>query len=222
MNKKQFIRELVNELSANNLAIFAGAGLSVAAGFVDWKGLLKDLADELDLDIQKEENNLVSLAQYYVNRKCGKRSKINQLILDEFSQLAKLTENHRILAKLPIDTFWTTNYDSMIETALKEAGKVVDVKHCVEQLPISIHKRDVVVYKMHGDASLPNQAVLIKDDYEKYHLTRNDFFNALRGDLLTKRFLFLGFSFTDPNITSIRYKKSFNLLKKYKQIRNLQ
>ena len=97
MNKKQFIRELVNELSANNLAIFAGAGLSVAAGFVDWKGLLKDLADELDLDIQKEENNLVSLAQYYVNRKCGKRSKINQLILDEFSQLAKLTENHRIL-----------------------------------------------------------------------------------------------------------------------------
>ncbi len=79
----------------------------------------------------------------------------------------------------------------------------MDVKHCVEQLPISIHKRDVVVYKMHGDASLPNQTVLIKDDYEKFHLTRNDFFNALRGDLLTKRFLFLGFSFSDPNIDYI-------------------
>ncbi|AHN71072.1 hypothetical protein CF65_00503 [Aggregatibacter actinomycetemcomitans HK1651] len=157
----------------------------------------------MNLDIDKEESNLVSLAQYYVNSKCGKRSKINQLILDEFSQSATLTENHKILARLPIDTFWTTNYDSMIETALKEAGKVVDVKHCVEQLPISIHKRDVVVYKMHGDASLPNQTVLIKDDYEKFHLTRNDFFNALRGDLLTKRFLFLGFSFSDPNIDYI-------------------
>lgn len=212
MNKKQFIRELVNELSANNLAIFAGAGLSVAAGAVNWKDLLKDLAEELDLDIHKEENNLVSLAQYYVNSKCGKRSKINQLILDKFSQLTKLTENHRILAKLPIDTFWTTNYDSMIEIALKEAGKVVDVKHCVEQLPISIHKRDVVVYKMHGDASLPNQAVLVKDDYEKYHLTRNDFFTALRGDLLTKRFLFLGFSFSDPNIDYIlaRIRSSYS------------
>ncbi|AEW76524.1 SIR2 family protein [Aggregatibacter actinomycetemcomitans] len=203
MNKKQLIKELVNELSANNLAIFAGAGLSVSAGFVDWKILLRDLADEMNLDIDKEESNLVSLAQYYVNSKCGKRSKINQLILDEFSQSATLTENHKILARLPIDTFWTTNYDSMIETALKEAGKVVDVKHCVEQLPISIHKRDVVVYKMHGDASLPNQTVLIKDDYEKFHLTRNDFFNALRGDLLTKRFLFLGFSFSDPNIDYI-------------------
>ncbi|WP_233113171.1 SIR2 family protein [Aggregatibacter actinomycetemcomitans] len=203
MNKKQLIKELVNELSANNLAIFAGAGLSVSAGFVDWKILLRDLADEMNLDIDKEESNLVSLSQYYVNSKCGKRSKINQLILDEFSQSATLTENHKILARLPIDTFWTTNYDSMIETALKEAGKVVDVKHCVEQLPISIHKRDVVVYKMHGDASLPNQTVLIKDDYEKFHLTRNDFFNALRGDLLTKRFLFLGFSFSDPNIDYI-------------------
>ena len=212
MNKKQFIRELVNELSANNLAIFAGAGLSVPAGFVNWKELLKDLAEELDLDIEKEETNLVSLAQYYVNSKCGKRSKINQLILDEFSKSAKLTENHRILARLPIDTFWTTNYDSMIETTLKEAGKIVDVKHCVEQLPVSIHKRDVVVYKMHGDASLPNQAVLVKDDYEKYHLTRNDFFTALRGDLLTKRFLFLGFSFSDPNIDYIlaRIRSSYS------------
>ena len=212
MNRKQFIRELVNELSANNLAIFAGAGLSVAAGFVDWKGLLKDLAEELDLDIDKEENDLISLAQYYINEKQGNRSKINQIILNEFSHQAVLTENHKILARLPIDTFWTTNYDSMIENALKDAGKVVDIKHCIGQLPISIHKRDAVVYKMHGDASLPDQTVLIKDDYEKFHLTRNDFFTALRGDLLTKRFLFLGFSFSDPNIDYIlsRIRSSYN------------
>lgn len=225
--KNKLIKELSNELSSNNLAIFAGAGLSVSAGFVDWKTLLRELAEEMELDINKEENDLVSLSQYYVNSKCGKRSKINQLILDEFSQTATLTENHKILARLPIDTFWTTNYDPMIETALKDAGKVVDVKHCVEQLPVSVHKRDVVVYKMHGDASLPNQAVLIKDDYEKFHLTRNDFFNTLRGDLLTKRFLFLGFSFSDPNIDYIlsrirasyseNQKEHFCILRKVQQ-----
>ena len=145
MNKEQLIKELVNELSANNLAIFAGAGLSVSAGFLDWKALLKELADEINLDIDKEENDLVSLAQYYVNSKSGNRSKINNIILNEFCQTATLTENHKILARLPIDTFWTTNYDPIIETALKDAGKIVDVKHCVEQLPVSIHKRDVVV-----------------------------------------------------------------------------
>ncbi|KIE90685.1 hypothetical protein AP1022_01368 [Actinobacillus pleuropneumoniae] len=130
------------------------------------------------------------------------------------------------MARLPIDTFWTTNYDPVIETALKEAGKVVDVKHNVEQLPVSIHKRDAVVYKMHGDYTLPNQAVLIKDDYEKYHLTRNDFFTALRGDLLTKRFLFLGFSFADPNIdyilSRIRASYSENQKEHYCILRKVQ
>jgi hypothetical protein len=203
MDKKKLIKYLVKELSENNLAIFAGAGLSVSAGFVDWKMLLRDLAEELKLNIDKEENNLISLAQYYVNSKSGNRSNINNIILNEFSHTLTLTENHKILARLPIDTFWTTNYDSMIETALKEAGKVVDVKHCVKQLPVSIRKRDAIVYKMHGDASLPHETVLIKDDYEKFHLTRNDFFNALRGDLITKKFLFLGFSFSDPNIDYI-------------------
>lgn len=203
MKKEKLIKELVKELSANNLAIFAGAGLSVPAGFVDWKALLKDLAEEIELDVEKEERDLVSLAQYYTNTKQGNRSKINEIILNEFSRDAQITENHKILSRLPIDTFWTTNYDPMIENALKNAGKVVDVKHHKDQLQTSIHKRDVVVYKMHGDYTQPNQAVLIKDDYEKYHLDRGDFFTALRGDLLTKRFLFLGFSFADPNIDYI-------------------
>ena len=53
---------------------------------------------------------------------------------------------------------------------------------------------------MHGDISNPNQTVLIKDDYEKYFLTGQAFITALTGDLISKTFLFLGFSFSDPNI----------------------
>ena len=54
-----------------------------------------------------------------------------------------------------------------------------------------------------GDYQHPNSTTLIKDDYEKYHLNKNDFFVALRGHLLTKKFLFLGLSFSDPNIDYI-------------------
>jgi hypothetical protein len=38
-----FIREYTRELHNRNAAIFAGAGLSIASGYVDWKGLLKDI-----------------------------------------------------------------------------------------------------------------------------------------------------------------------------------
>ena len=52
---------------------------------------------------------------------------------------------------------------------------------------------------MHGDIDNPADAVISKDDYEAYPLKMGAFVSALRGDLVEKTFLFLGFSFTDPN-----------------------
>ncbi|MBK8210074.1 MAG: SIR2 family protein [Rhodospirillales bacterium] len=194
-----FLASYSEEVDADNAAVFAGAGLSRAAGFVDWKLLLKSVALSLDLDIEKEIN-LVALAQYYCNARLGSRGRINKLLLDKFARDAEITDNHRILARLPISTYWTTNYDRLIERSLEDAGKRPDVKYTVEQLALTVPHRDAVVYKMHGDISEPSKTVLIKDDYEKYHVSRGAFITALTGDLVSKTFLFLGFSFSDPNI----------------------
>lgn len=49
----RLIDSLSKELDEGNLAVFAGAGLSRSAGFVDWKSLLKPIADDLDLDVEE-------------------------------------------------------------------------------------------------------------------------------------------------------------------------
>ena len=197
-----FIRNFVKEVKENNAAIFAGAGMSVSAGFVDWKTLLKPITEELGLDVAKEDN-LVSVAQYHFNEKGQNRHRLNQLLLEEFSRTAEITDNHRILARLPISIYWTTNYDKLIEKAIEGAHKVADVKYTNEQLATTKPKRDAIVYKMHGDVEHSDKAVLTKDDYEKYHIKYAPFITALSGDLVSKTFLFLGFSFTDPNIDYI-------------------
>ena len=69
-----------------------------------------------------------------------------------------------------------------------------------EQLAFTIPGRDAVVYKMHGDVNFPADAVLTKDDYETYECKRPLFRTALKGDLVSKTFLFIGFSFEDPNL----------------------
>lgn len=195
----RFVEDFTKELQERNVAIFGGAGLSVPAGFVDWKGLLKPLADELQLDVEREQD-LVRVAQYHVNHHQN-RSDLSDAILNGFSRVAvQVTENHRILARLPIDTYWTTNYDTMIEDALRLSGKLPDVKHMPEHLLHTLHGRDAIVYKMHGHFEDPTNAVLCKEDYETYHLKRGDFLTALAGDLLSKMFLFIGFSFSDPNM----------------------
>ena len=193
-----FMREFVKDLAERNVAIFAGAGLSIPAGYVNWLELLRDIADGLGLSVDKE-HDLISLAQYHVNENMG-RAGINKKILEEFVQQADVTENHKILARLPITTFWTTNYDSSIESSLKESNKVADVKHEVKQLANTRHKRDAVVYKMHGDVQHSADAILTKEDYEFYYKTHEPFITALSGDLISKTFLFIGFSFTDPNL----------------------
>lgn len=197
---ERFVDDYLNELEAHSAAIFAGAGLSVPAGFVDWKGLLAPLAIDINLDVGREDD-LVSLAQYHVTAHGNNRSDLNERILNVFSQRqAEETPNHRILARLPIHTYWTTNYDTVIETALRNAGKVADIKHSVSQLPHSLRDRDATVYKMHGDAFHPHEAVITKGDYEVFHVSHASFLTALAGDLISKTFLFLGFSFTDPNL----------------------
>lgn len=196
-----FIAKFVKEIKNNNAAIFIGAGLSKSAGYVDWKNLLDNTAKELGLDISKEQD-LVSLTQYYCNEN-GNRSIINNTIFEEFSQEMGISENHKLLARLPITTYWTTNYDTLIEDALLEVQKVVDVKYNNSHFSITKPHRDVIVYKMHGDKSCPNDAVIIKDDYEKYYRDHVPFLTALSGDLISKTFLFLGFSFSDPNIDYI-------------------
>jgi hypothetical protein len=202
ISEKILIREFTREIHNGNAAIFVGAGLSKGCGYVDWKDLLKDVIIDLELD-PEEEHDLVTIAQYHCNQVNGNRSHITQLILDHFSQTKHPTSSHKFLAQLPIQTYWTTNYDKLIETALVEAKKIPDVKYTLEQLSATRPDRDVVVYKMHGDVDHPSKAVILKDDYESYPLKMSPFISALRGDLIEKTFLFLGFSFTDPNIDYI-------------------
>jgi len=166
-----FIQDYLKEIREDNAAIFAGAGLSAPAGFVNWRDLLRPIAEELRLDVDKE-HDLVAVAQYHCNENGGNRHKLNQLLIEQLTVGAVPTDNHKVLARLPISTYWTTNYDQLIETALKDAGKIADVKYITEQLATTKSRRDAVVYKMHGDVEHPHDAVLIKDDYEKYHMKR--------------------------------------------------
>ncbi|OAV70512.1 hypothetical protein Barb4_01310 [Bacteroidales bacterium Barb4] len=196
---KEFLRVYGQALKDNNAAVFAGAGLSKASGFVDWKGLMREIAANLGLDVD-QETDLIAIAQYHINERLGNRSVINQTIIDHFVKNVDLTENHRILARLPISSYWTTNYDNLIEEAIKEAGKTPDEKKISDNLLTTLSKRDAVVYKMHGDVVQPNEAVIAKEDYETYEKKRGAYSMVLQSELLSKTFLFVGFSFDDPNL----------------------
>lgn len=195
----RFVNVYVEAIRDENAAIFAGAGLSIPAGLVDWRGLLRGVAEDIGLSVDQEDD-LLTVAQYHVNERRGRHG-INQALISKFAELAKPADNHRILAQLPIRTYWTTNYDTLIEDSLRRELKRVDVKISQANLATTLPRRDATVYKMHGDISQPQDAVVTRDDYERYQATHSLFGTALQGDLVEKTFLFMGFSFNDPNLT---------------------
>lgn len=199
---ESFIENYVKDLNDDSASIFAGAGLSISSGYVNWKELMSDLAKELGLNID-QENDLISIAQYHVNENGNNRYGITKKILEEFTENVKESENHKIIARLPITSIWTTNYDQLIEKVLLNEKKNIDIKFKENQLLYTKPKRDVVLYKMHGDVNEPDSAILTKQDYEQYFQTHETFVNALKGELITKTFLFIGFSFSDPNLDYI-------------------
>ncbi len=202
--QRRFVASFGDKVLNGEAALFVGAGVSRNAGFVDWKALLRDVAIELDLDINRE-HDLLALAQYHVNGHGG-RGELNQQLLDAFTRDAERTDLHEILARLSIDTVWTTNYDRLLEKAYDDIGRFVEVKLSIQNLAQARKGRDVTLYKMHGCVTQPHDAVLTKQDYEVYDLSRRLFTDSLKGDFIEKTLLFLGFSFTDPNVERILAK----------------
>ena len=200
---QSFIRKFGKAVAQGNAAVFGGAGLSQESGFVNWKELLRDFATDIRLDIDKE-TDLISVAQYYKNEKGGNRNELNEEILNQFTKNAKSNSTLNVLSELPISTYWTTNYDHLIEETLKtKANLKVDCKRNEQSLAINRQDCDVIVYKIHGDIDEPDKAIITKDDYEMFEKTHKLFTTALQADLISKTFVFIGYSFNDPNLWQI-------------------
>jgi hypothetical protein len=167
----EFKREYTKAITEGYAAIFAGAGLSRSSGYVNWKELLRTIAQDINLDVDRE-TDLIAVAQYYKNERGGRRGDINQIILNEFTKNSQENINIEILTRLPIDTYWTTNYDELIEKNLEKNNRKPDIKTTQNSLANNIYDRDAVVYKMHGDVRNPSEAVITKDDYETYNIKR--------------------------------------------------
>jgi hypothetical protein len=199
MEVAKFIERWTKSLELGSAGAFIGAGLSRRAGYPDWRSLLADIATELGLDIDAE-HDLAAVAQYALNKATGKRNALTKLIVDHFPPKPEAPEPFRVLARLPIRHVWTTNYDTLAEVAWAQERKLLDVKSRNADLGVDKPWAHTILYKMHGSVDHAAEVVIAKDDYELYRRERPGFLQVLTGQLVTKQILFLGFSFTDPNI----------------------
>lgn len=187
-----------------NAVVFIGAGLSLSAGLPTWEKLLTSPREELGLP--RTLNDYPLLAEYIATDPQYGRPKLDAHLLNQISMVGgpAIPPAFAAIARLPIDQVWTTNYDSLIERALApEGAAVIATDDEIRQIGSTTR----AVIKMHGSIDdlqgTPTWAaapVITRTDYERYEIRRPRTWALLRAAYMSRTFLFLGFSFTDPNV----------------------
>lgn len=198
IEKTDLVNHIVNCLEDKSLSVFLGSGMSRDASGLDWKTLVEPYISLLP----GNDTDLIKGLQYYITQKRINVNNFKEEIAKKFTGL-KYDIRHVILSKLPIRNYWTTNFDALIEDALKDAKEQRDVMVTNDSFITAEERRDNVVYKLHGDVNEPQGIVILQDDFDSYETTHCNYTIALGNELVTNSMLFIGYSMSDPDINNI-------------------
>lgn len=197
--RQVLINEYVKALHDCNASIFLGAGFSYDVFKKDWSKLLAPYATQLGVGSTKQLS-LPQVAQAYASKFSYETLKksISKIFISDI-----VSEKHRLIAHLPIQNYWTTNYDHLIENALNAEKKNYDKMFSNDSFSSVDGTRERIVFKCHGDCDNPESIIITQDDYDFYSHSSFNFVTSLLKELATNTILFLGYSFNDPDINNL-------------------
>ncbi|OQB81211.1 MAG: hypothetical protein BWX88_04345 [Planctomycetes bacterium ADurb.Bin126] len=207
--------ELQEAIRTGKCAVFVGAGLSVGAGYPNWTTLLIDLiskgrsrgwnvnaADERELKKLVSQPDKVLLVAEELRERFG-RSHFEDQLVEVFKKDRQPTAVHRQLMEIPFSLAITTNYDLLLEKAY--LAKVKDLPPAFTNLQPpeiaeALWRNDFFILKAHGDVNNRASFVLTERDYREIIHRSHGYRSALASIFTTKTVLFLGVSFSDPEL----------------------
>ncbi|CNL10140.1 usg protein [Yersinia intermedia] len=183
-----------------SLAIFIGAGVSKSSEtkiikMPSWGDLINSLIS--DLNIEGESDYLKIAQLYYLT--FGEHLYYKK-IKDFFPDNIPHSKIHDLVFKLSPHAVITTNWDTLLETAINAKSYFYNVISSDKDLMKSYLGKKLI--KMHGDFKNHN-IVFKEDDYINYRYNFPLIENYVKSVLSTHTVLFLGYSYNDIDLKQI-------------------
>ena len=216
MASEILLKKLRATLDKPDTVVLVGSGVSQWSGLPSWEKLVTDLADFVDAtggdgDVVRSEiadNDLLLAASYGVFQL--KPQDFGRFMRDacKYGE-AKPAEIHRKIATLGPSCFVTTNYDTLLEDAIRSDSahgwpQVVTNRHTVEIADIILARATNFVFKYHGDGQYAESIILTRDQYRQLKGEYRNVIEALSTLLITRPVVMIGFGLRDPDFLSIK------------------
>lgn len=209
------MENLFGLIRSEEVVIWAGAGLSISAGYPSGKELCEILLHNLPKSEKELINNnllLPDLAEEIYRIKGNNRNSIIRILKKTYLDIKpKTTECHDKIALIPhFKTILTTNYDKLLEDSFGDKAQLILSNNHIPYF----EKNKTEIFKVHGDLTLPESIIITKSDYNNFFtLNKEDdiYWTVIKERLSTKSVLFIGYNLEDPNI-SVIFEKIFNTL----------
>jgi hypothetical protein len=189
------------------LVLWAGAGLSIYAGYPSGSKLIEMILQKL----KEEERKLIDATLSLENiteeifRIQGDNKKGLIQILNEIfiNTPPSSTKYHDKLKLIPhFKTIVTTNYDRLFEHSFES-----NIQPVIEDNQVPYLERGRThLFKIHGDLSKPDSIVITKSDYNMFFQEKTEdsiVWSVIKERMATNSVLFLGYNLEDPNVLTV-------------------
>jgi hypothetical protein len=204
--------QLVDAVARRNAVLFAGSGMSLAAGLPSAVAFARRLSyeieqDEPGYDISPSAAQFSGTATDLVLLK-GRAALVTQLHdLMHPPQGLEPSLAHRAAVRL-FDTIVTTNYDELMEQAAQAGGRqmsLVEGEIIQPMLPAS------TILKLHGSWSRPDSLVITESDVLMLDRNRPKLWSAVLDLVRTRVVVIVGMSIRDPSIIRLLVEAQSNI-----------
>lgn len=215
-----YMDNLFELIRNEEVVIWAGAGLSISAGYPSGKKLGEILFQNLSNSEKKQIGKnllLPDLAEEIYRIKGHNKNWIIRILKKTFIDTKpKTKEFHDKIALIPhFKTIITTNYDNLFEDSFGDKAQLLLSNSHIGY----VEKNKTEIFKVHGDLTIPESIIITKSDYNNFFSLKNGddvYWTVIKERLSTNSVLFLGYNLEDPNV-SVIFEQISNVLASHRK-----